>query len=429
MLQLFSILAVVAVFVVATLTPLNMGLLAFIAAFVLGAASGVSTSDVMDLLPGDIVILLVGITLLFGIANVNGTVDLIVDRALKLVRGRRWAIVWMIFFLAAALMSLGMLLAVAMLAPIAMSIAGRYKINPLLMGMMLSHGALGAALSPITIFGAFTLRMARDMNLGLTPLSLFLFPFVFNLAFATVLFVVLGRGLFGQAEPDPDQDGAGGEPTPHDDEPGSTRTLTAPAKAEVRWSPERVLTLVGILLLLVVPAAFGVDVGATAMVIACALLIMRSRLAEKAMREVAWSAVLLVTGMMTLMAVLQQNGTLDSVGSSAARMGLPIVAALVLLVAAAALSAFGSSIGTIGIAIPMAIPLTQTGHVEAAAFVIAIAFCSTVVDISPFSTNGCIVLAEARVADRLRFQRTMLAYTMSIVVLAPLASWFLLLVL
>lgn len=74
-------------------------------------------------------------------------------------------------------------------------------------------------------------------------------------------------------------------------------------------------------------------------------------------------------------------------------------------------------------------PLIATGHIPAAGFVIAIGFCSTIVDVSPFSTNGIIVLAEARVVERHPFQRTMLAYTGIVVVLAPLLSWLFLLVL
>lgn len=459
MLQILSLLALVAVFTLATVTPLNMGLLAFVAAFVVGAASGLPLDDVMSYFPGDTVILLVGITLLFGIAKVNGTIDLVVEQALRLVRGRRWAVVWMVFLLAGVLMSLGMVLAVAMLAPIAMSIAGRYRINPLLMGMMLSHGALGASLSPITVYGAFTLRVARGMELDLSPLTLFLFPFALNLAFAVGLFLILGRDLFRRTA-DGDEVVVPGSPTGHDrvpepsfagpvpgaDRDGASAPMAAATGAGVapvaergagapasRPAPglthERGLTVVSILGLVVGPAVFGFDVGVTALTIAGLFLLLRPRHCDSAMREVAWSAVLLVTGMLTLMAVLQENGSLELVGDAAVALGAPIIAALLLLVAAGIVSAFGSSIGTIGIAVPLSVPLIATGNIAAASFVIAIGFCSTIVDVSPFSTNGIIVLAEARVADRHRFQRSMLTYTAIVVALAPLLSWLFLLVL
>ena len=62
--------------------------------------------------------------------------------------------------------SLGPVLAVGMRAPIAMPIAARYRIIPLLMGMMLSRGALGAAFSPITVYGAFTAETACGPGRG-----------------------------------------------------------------------------------------------------------------------------------------------------------------------------------------------------------------------------------------------------------------------
>jgi di/tricarboxylate transporter len=445
MLQALSLVALVAVFTLASVTPLNMGLLAFVAAFVIGAASGLALDDVVGFFPDDTLILLVGITLLFGIAKVNGTIDLIVELSLRLVRGKRWAVVWMVFLLAGVLMSFGMVLAVAMLAPIAMSVAGRYKINPLLMGMMLSHGALGAALSPITVYGAFTLRLARNLELDLSPWTLFLFPLMLNLAVAVGLFVVLGRDLFRKTADDQVVAGGAGPeggrgpepPVPGDGAPAAVKTLAEPrglagsgaVGLSAGLSAGRVLTIVGILGLVVGPAVFRVDVGVTALTISGVLLLLCPRHSDPAMREVAWSAVLLVTGMLTLMAVLQENGSLELVGHAAVGLGAPILAALLLLLSAGIVSAFGSSIGTIGIAVPLAVPLIATGHIPAAGLVIAIGFCSTIVDVSPFSTNGIIVLAEARVVERHRFQRTMLAYTGIVVVLAPLLSWLFLLVL
>ncbi len=170
MLYFISIAALIALFAIGTMTPINMGVLAFAAAFVIGGwLSGLSMDEIFGFFPGSIFTIIVGITLLFGIARVNGTVDLLVGGALKLVRGKRWAIVWLMFFLGAGLMTMGSVLAVGMLAPIAMPIAKRYKIDPLLMGMMISHGVLGAAFSPITVYGAFTNGWLQSAGLPTNP--------------------------------------------------------------------------------------------------------------------------------------------------------------------------------------------------------------------------------------------------------------------
>lgn len=142
----------------------------------------------------------------------------------------------------------------------------------------------------------------------------------------------------------------------------------------------------------------------------------------------AWPAVVLVCGMLTYMAVMTQNGTLDFLGDAASALGSPLLTALILCYAVAIISAFGSSIGTLGIALPLAAPMLAMGEVGAVGFVAALAFSATVVDVSPFSTNGVMVLANAQVEDKARFQRKMLAYCGLIVLSAPMFVWALVVV-
>ncbi|MFC6063039.1 SLC13 family permease [Streptomyces ochraceiscleroticus] len=451
MVQVLSLIALVGLFLVATLTPINMGLLAFVAAFVIGAASGIPLDEVFAGFPGDTFVLIVGITLLFGIARANGTIDLVVTGALRLVRGRRWAVVWLMFALAGVLMALGSVLAVGMLAPIAMPIAHRYRINPLLMGMMLSHGALGAAFSPITVYGAFTNDMAARAGLHINALLLFAVVFALNFLFALALFLVLGRGLLrreadGDTSTDrvtfPDVIGgtgpqpSGGRTTGTSTGRGTATTVppatalevpTARQEAEVApvrlLTPIRLLTLVGLVGLVVGAGVLRIDVGVAALVIAAVLLLVAPQRHKEGMTDISWSAVLLVSGMMTYMTVLTQNHTLATLGDAAGALGSPLSAALLLCVVVGIVSAFGSSLGTLGIALPIAFPLIEQGGISAVALVLALAFCSTVVDVSPYSTNGVIVLAQAQVPDKQRFQRKMLAYTGLVVVGAPLLVW------
>ena len=146
--------------------------------------------------------IVVGLTLLFGIAKVNGTTDVIMDSALRLVRGKPWAIVWLMFFIASGLMALGSPMAVAMLAPIAMPLAKRYAIDPLLMAMMISHGALAAAFSPISVYALGVDKIVSEQGIDVPPLILFIVPFALNLVLAGALFLVRGRNLMRPVGPE-----------------------------------------------------------------------------------------------------------------------------------------------------------------------------------------------------------------------------------
>ncbi|SNT35574.1 SLC13 family permease [Rhodococcoides kyotonense] len=461
MIYFISIAALIALFAIGTMTPINMGVLAFAAAFVVGGwLSGLSMDDIFGFFPGSIFTIIVGITLLFGIARVNGTVDLIVSGALKLVRGKRWAIVWLMFVLGAGLMTMGSVLAVGMLAPIAMPIAKRYKIDPLLMGMMISHGVLGAAFSPITVYGAFTNGWLQSAGLPTNPLALYLIPLGLSFILALGVFLVRGRDLLRSdsqtididdldggstvaSAPAPQPRGGGlvtaaasagqkGVAARPDAGPmvvttGSPAPQTDPSRLDeieaTGFTPIRVLTLIGMIALLIGSAVFQIDVGVCSMVIAAVLLMLAPNKHKPAVNNVTWSAVLLVCGMLTYMSVMKANGTLQFLGDAAASLSSPLLTALILCYAVAAVSAVGSSIGTLGIVLPLASPLLMMGELGLVGFVAAISFAAVVVDVSPLSSNGVMVLANAQVDNRDKFQRSLFKYTGYVVAVAPLLAW------
>ena len=95
--ELISILVLIAVFLIATTMGINMGVLGIVAAFALGTALGVSEDDIFAGFPGDLFVILVGVTFLFAIASNNGTVDWLIHAAVRAVGGRTAAIPWVFF--------------------------------------------------------------------------------------------------------------------------------------------------------------------------------------------------------------------------------------------------------------------------------------------------------------------------------------------
>jgi len=97
---------------------------------------------------------LIGITYLFAIAQNNGTIDWLVGLAVRAVQGRLVVIPWIMFAVSGALTAAGAVspAAVAIIAPIALGFAYRYRISPLLMGLMVIHGAQAGGFSPISIY-------------------------------------------------------------------------------------------------------------------------------------------------------------------------------------------------------------------------------------------------------------------------------------
>ena len=200
--QTASILGLVAMFVIATALPINMGALALAMAFLVGTlAVGMSSNAIIAGFPGDLFVTLVGITYLFAIAQKNGTIDWLVHQAVRAVGGRIAAIPWIMFAVAAALTAVGAVspAACAILAPVALQFARAYGISPLLMGLLVIHGAQGGGFSPISIYGGITNQVVARSGLPVGEASLFLASLGFNLLCALgVFFAFGGRSLIGK---------------------------------------------------------------------------------------------------------------------------------------------------------------------------------------------------------------------------------------
>jgi di/tricarboxylate transporter len=443
-LELIPILALIAMFVAATLLPINMGTLGFVAAFLVGTlAVGMNTDDIIAGFPSDLFLTLVGVTYLFAIAQNNGTVDLMIRGAVRLVRGRVAFIPWVMFGITGVLTALGALgpAAVAVIAPIALGFAKQYKINALLMGMMVIHGAQAGGFSPISIYGVTVNNIVAKAELLNSPLTLFLGSLFFNAAIGVLLFVFLGgRSLIGRTVHDdidsdgstggsPRPDGTGG-PTISDNGTGATATVTqTEPRVLVEPTPtpsvtyDQVLTLIGLGALAVFSLVLDLDIGFVSMTVAAVLALASTKAQKGAVSQISWSTVLLIGGVLTFVGVLQEAGSVEWVGNGVAKLGMPLLVALLLCYLGAIVSAFASSTAILGATIPLAVPLLLAGEVSAIGVVVALAISSTIVDVSPFSTNGALVLANAQDVDRDKFYKQILKYSALVVAIGPLIAW------
>ncbi|MCP3803008.1 SLC13 family permease [Allokutzneria sp. A3M-2-11 16] len=401
--ELISILVLALVFALATTLSVNMGGLGFAAAFLVGTTVGGLTAEkVLGGFPGDIFVVLVGVTYLFGIARANGTVDRLVDLAVRVVGGRIAVIPWVMFGVTGLLTAIGAVspAAVAIVAPIALNLANRYGINQLLMGALVVHGAQAGGFSPISVYGAIVNGVVERNHLPQNEIALFLASLVANAVIAVIVFVVFGGLKLGRA-----------------DKPAEEATPREPITFH------QVLTLLGLTTLVVLTLVFDLNVGLVAITIAVVLGVASPKTNAQAVNQITWPTVLLICGVLTYVSVLQQMGAVTYVGNAVRDVGSPTLAVLLLLLIGAIVSALASSVGVLGATIPLAVPLLSVGHIDPVSMVAALAVAATVVDVSPFSTNGAIVLANARDVDRDAFFKQLLRYGAIIVAAAPVALW------
>ena len=191
---------------------------------------------------------------------------------------------------------------------------------------------------------------------------------------------------------------------------------------------DQVLTLLAFVGVALVALVFDKNIGFVAITAAVILAMLNANEHKDAVKQIAWPTVLLVAGVSTYATILTTAGSPEFVGNWAAGLGAAAIGALVLCYVGGVVSAFASSTALLPVIIPIAVPLIADGGINAALFVAALAVSSTIVDVSPFSTNGALVLANAREVDRDRFFRQLLVYGGVIVAAAPVAVWLLLIV-
>jgi len=446
--ELISILVLVVVFVIATTRSVNMGALAFAAAFAVGElVADLDADGIFAGFPGDLFVVLVGVTYLFAIARANGTTDWLVHASIRLVRGRVALIPWVMFAITGALTAIGAVspAAVAIVAPIALSFAARYGISPLLMGAMVVHGAQGGGFSPISIYGTIVNGIVEREHLPGNEVFLFLASLIVNVVIAGVMFVLFGGlKLWAQgAVPLDEAAGAGGAPDRRDAPEGGTAPVSVPSSGSgpatavatrteapdtTRLSPARIATLTALVALVVAVLAFDLDAGLTSITLAVILSAAWPEDSRKAVGQIAWSTVLLICGVLTYVGVLEEIGTIKWAGEGVGGIGVPLLAAVLLCYIGAIVSAFASSVGIMGALIPLAVPFLAQGEIGAVGMVAALAVSATVVDVSPFSTNGALVLAAAPDVDRERFFRQLMIYGGIVVAVVPAVVWLVLVV-
>src|SRR5437867_3569637 len=440
--HLIAISTLLVIFALGTLRPVNLGALALVATFAVGEiVAGEDAKTILSGFPPDLFVLLFGVTYLFGIASVNGTIEWLVNSLARLVGDRTALIPWVMFFVAAIPTTAGALgpAAVAMLAPIALPLAKKYDINLRLMGLMVLHGSCAGNFSPVNALGVIVNGTVQRNGLPTYPLAVFAANFGYNIILGVTIYLLFGGlelrrrqrvrtpVMVGVSEEE-----AVGESLAKSG-PRSTpigRASTA-MPAGFQSAPSsgvnlvRSVTLTGIIAVAVGALVFRVDLGMLAIACGVLLHLLFPSTSKGALNRVSWSTVLLICGIVTYMALLQRTGTITMVGNSVAGLRTPLFGALLVCATAALTSAFASSAGILGALIPLSVPLLRTGSVGVAGFVIAIAISATVVDSTPFSNLGAVVLGYCPESDYERLYSGMVLWGFAMVLTAPVATWLL----
>lgn len=408
-----SLIALTIAVIVSSATPLNIGTMALGLSLVVGYyLGGVKVKEIISGYPVNLFLMLAGVTYLFSLANVNGTLEKVTKYSIKAVRGKVALLPIVLFFLAFVLASIGPghISIAALLAPPAMLLAQEVGISPLLMALVVGDGAQAGAMSPIAPTGVIARGILSKMNfpnLDAVGITLWMNMLVTHIAVAALAYFLFG-GLKLWKKKDASQ-------------------IESLKNIQVEpFNFNQILTLAGIAVLILGVIFFKLEVGLGAFLIGAILSLLGAADEAKGIKGMPWGTIMMVTGVTVLVQLMSKIGGMDLFATIMARFSTPFTATLVIGFIAALISAYAS---TSGVILPAFLPLapvllSKIGGGDLMALLSTIVVAGHLTDMSPLSTTGAVFIAGAAPeTDKTKLFRGMMIWGLSMSVVGALISW------
>ncbi|MFC6712994.1 SLC13 family permease [Branchiibius cervicis] len=406
--QLLSLILLAGVLVIAIWRRINIGVLALAAAFPVMLISGVDADTLYKSFPGNLVVLIAGVSMLFAHLERSGALAVIVERVYATVGDRTWLLPWAGFFLAAAFSTAGAFSTapIAFLVPMIAHVTTRYRASFLLCELGVIIGANSAGLSPLNPTGAVIKTAADKAGVHYNTWALWAASMGAAIIVVAVLQVIdrarARKGRQFAPEPAPAQD-------------SSSASSATPAYA---WA-----SAVGLLAFVVCVVVFKTDVGITSMVVVVVLQLVFRPSERAILGRIPWPSILLLTGLLTYLGLMKDVGTMDSIERGLEHIGTGALLILVIAYITVLLCNIESS--TIGI-FGLMTPLVFVSFGDQAGLIwVLIAVCvpAALMVMNPIHVAGTLVIANTATKDQDRLFRYLLGTAVSLAIVVPAVLW------
>jgi Na+/H+ antiporter NhaD/arsenite permease-like protein len=405
-----SLIALLTAVTLSMFTKVNVGVVSLAFAWIVGVYfGGIPLNTIIGAFPIQLFLTLAGVTLLFGMAHLNGTLERLAERAVGLCRGNAGVIPLMFFVVAASLSTIGPgnIATTALLAPMAMAIGHRAGVPPFLMILMVGNGAQAGALSPFAPTGVIVNGVMARIGLPGVEWQTYTNNLLAHIVVSFVAYFVFGGWrLFTQAK------AADGEDV----------------VAIERFENKHWLTTAVLVALVLAVVAFDMQVGMAALTGATLLSLVGAADEKEAIKRMPWSVVLMVCGVTVLIGVLERTQGMSLFTDLLARVSSPGSVTAVIAFVTALVSVYSS---TSGVVLPAFLPtvpglVERLGGGDPLAIASAMNVGGHLVDLSPLSTIGALCLAALPASvDARRVFNQLLAWGLSMTVVGAAICWVL----
>ena len=322
---------------------MNTGLLAIGFALVLGRLSGISDKEIINGFNYSLFMILLGVTYLFSLAQLNGSLELLAKKVVALAGKHTFMIPIVIYVFSVVLSALSVL------------------------------GASGGGVSPLAATGIIGINLCAGFGLTGIEKQFLMNGILSSTVYATIVYFLLGGYKL------------------HSDKVISQDDIPS-------FNKNQIITLIGIGIMVILVLFCKVNVGLTGFAVAMVLSFLRVADEGEAIKKIPWGTLLLITGVGVLMHIIIMLGGIKLLSEALASIMTPATSVTIMGITSGIMSWFSS---TSGVVMPTLIPtipevlgkLGVAGPALELEMATAITMISNTAGISPLSTGGALALA------------------------------------
>jgi di/tricarboxylate transporter len=362
---------------------------------------------IMGYFPTSLFMILTGVTFMFGMAQVNGTMEKLTAHSVRLCKGNNALIPLMVYIITVVITTIGPgnIASTALLAPVMMALATKINMPGFLMTLLVVGAANSAAFSPFAPTGIISngliAKMAPALNIPLDSLTGLAWKIHFNSMVCQGLiniggFLIMGglAWISAQRGKAIDIDELIPKPEPFN---------------RAQWITAWMIIL--LILLVIVPGLPFVkpsvpklvsnllsnNVGVVAFILSAIMLLCGVADSKAAVKAQPWGAIMMVCGVTVLIEVMDRSGGLNAMIKMIGAISGPVTVNFWLGLIPGIISAYSSSSGVV---VPMFLPMVpgliaEIGGGDPVAMISTIDIGAHVVDTLPLSTLGALCIACA----------------------------------
>ena len=354
---------------------LNIGILSFGIAMVLGMFIGMPQKQITTGFNTSLFVILLGSMFLFSIAQLNGTIDLLAKKTVALAGSRGWAVPIFMYLLGfvVAILGPGTIPGFGIVAMFGVPLAFAMNADPFLLCCIGQMGAIGGGIAPWAPTGVVGIEKAAEAGYTENIATPLFINVVIASIFVSITLYILYRGW-------------------------RLKGSTGMDRREIpKFNKNQILTLIGIFVMVFCVIVFKTNIGLTSFLIAGVLIIIGVADMKECVKAIPFNTILLVIGIGVLMNVVITAGGINLLAEGLSTVMTAFTAPALIALASGIMSWFSS---TSGVVMPTMIPTIPTilGNISTnvippALMVSAVTMGSSVAGISPASTGGGLIMS------------------------------------